>query len=109
MSAIQNACERNPAEQFIERLNCLETSPVFTYIRREAIQESTLSKESATAFLRQVAEDDNLRQGLVEFAAQHGFEFTSGELHEAQLDAAGAFSSISKRRPDKPPDGLLGI
>jgi hypothetical protein len=64
-----------------------------------------MSKEAITAFLKKVAEDESLQKELVEFAGQHGFDFTSDELSETDLDAVsgGAFGKV-KRVLGVPPD-----
>ena len=54
-----------------------------------------MSKETLAAFLKKVAEDEALRKELTQFAAEHGFEFTSDELREADLDnVAGGAGSV---------------
>jgi hypothetical protein len=59
-----------------------------------------MSRADIVAFLRQVAVDRNLQQALVEFAARHGFKFTTRELREVDL------ISLSNAVPTEPPDEL---
>jgi hypothetical protein len=60
-----------------------------------------MSKEAIAAFLKQVAEDTNLQQALVEFAARHGFKFTLRELGEVDLLS---LSGSIPTAPDEPDD-----
>ncbi len=62
-----------------------------------------MSKESLSAFLKMVAEDEDFQSKLVEFAASHGFKFTEGELSDADLDgvAGGGSSSIFDGKVNK--------
>lgn len=54
-----------------------------------------MSKQAISAFLRKVAEDEGLQRDLVEFAEAHGFEFTTDELSEADLEnVAGGLEFI---------------
>lgn len=45
-----------------------------------------MSKEALHQFLKRVAEDQELQNKLIEFAAKQGFEFTADELSEADLE-----------------------
>jgi hypothetical protein len=64
-------------------------------------QEVFMSKEAIAAFLKQVAEDANLQQALVEFAARHGFKFSPRELREVDLtNVSGSIPAV----PDEPDD-----
>jgi hypothetical protein len=47
----------------------------------------TMSKEALSRFLKHVSEDPELQGKLIEFAAKQGFEFTSDELTDADLDS----------------------
>ncbi|UCG86498.1 MAG: Nif11-like leader peptide family natural product precursor [Gemmatimonadota bacterium] len=60
-----------------------------------------MSKEAIAAFFKQVAEDRNLQQALVEFAARHGFKFTARELGEVDLLTLSGSIPIA---PDEPHD-----
>lgn len=51
------------------------------------IEELPMSKEAIAAFFKKVAEDTSLQKKLVEFAAQNGFEFSSDELNDVDLDS----------------------
>ena len=42
-----------------------------------------MSKEAVAQFLAKLSEDPKLQDQLVQFAAQHGFEFTTDELSDA--------------------------
>jgi hypothetical protein len=66
-------------------------------------------------FLEAVARDQKLRAALVEFAAQHGYQFTAEELTDAQLnDVAGGKLSIGKtgdkyeKEADEAADKVIG-
>jgi hypothetical protein len=60
-----------------------------------------MSKTAIAAFVKQVAEDANLQQALVEFAARHGFRFTSRELREVDLlNVSGAVPTDTQHEPD---------
>ena len=45
-----------------------------------------MSKEALHRFLKKAAEDLEFQGKLIEFAAKQGFEFTAGELSEADLE-----------------------
>jgi len=75
-----------------------------------------MSKDSVAAFFKQVAEDGNLRQALVEFAARRGFRFTPGELCDVALnflgrnnDAGSASAGSPEDRDDDSLDPGFGI
>lgn len=46
-----------------------------------------MSKEALSQFMKKVAEDPELQNKLIEFAARQGFDFTNDELSEADLDS----------------------
>lgn len=67
-----------------------------------------MSKEAAQEFWKRVADDPDLQERFVAFAANEGYEFTVEELSDADLDdvAGGvalrykASSSVMKTRHD---------
>ena len=61
-----------------------------------------MSKAAIAEFLTQVAEDGNLQQALVEFAARHGFKFTTRELRDVAL--LNLSNPIPTEAPDEPDD-----
>ena len=69
-----------------------------------------MSQEAIAAFLKQVAEDSNLQQALVEFAARHGFKFTPRELREVDLlDLSGRIPTASDESDDDSADPGFGM
>jgi hypothetical protein len=46
-----------------------------------------MSKEAVVEFLKKAVTDSSLQKELVEFAAQRGFDFTTDELADADLDS----------------------
>jgi hypothetical protein len=65
-----------------------------------------MSREAIAAFLNKVAEDESLQKD----AGQHGFDFTSDELSETDLDAvAGGRIWVTKKASMPPDDQKLGI
>jgi hypothetical protein len=73
-------------------------------------QEAVMSKEAIAAFLRQVAEDANLQQALVEFAAHHGFKFTPHELRELDLlSLSGSIPSAPEEADGDSVDSGFGM
>lgn len=66
------------------------------------LEEIPMSKEALNAFFKKVAEDEALQKKLVEFAAAQGFEFSSDELNDSDLDgvAGGLFTSVIDYKVD---------
>lgn len=58
-----------------------------------------MSKETALAFLKHAAEDAELQQKIVAFAAQEGYQFTVDELTDAELEAAAGGARARKPFP----------
>lgn len=48
-------------------------------------RKARMSKDAVAAFIHDLAKDPKLQQELVEFAAKHGYDFTSDELSESDL------------------------
>ena len=52
-----------------------------------------MSKEAMAAFFKKAAEDKELQKKIIELAAEEGFDFTSEELSDTDLDTiAGGFT-----------------
>ena len=69
-----------------------------------------MSKEAIAAFLKQVAEDTNLQQALVEFAAHHGFKFTPHDLRDADFrKLAGCIPADPEELSDDSVDSGFGV
>ena len=50
------------------------------------LEEVPMSKEAVAAFFKKAAEDSALQKKLVELAAAEGFDFSSDELSDTDLD-----------------------
>jgi hypothetical protein len=62
-----------------------------------------MSHQAVVAFLKQATEDESLKQKLVEFAAQHGFEFTADELTDAALEkVVGGLGTVGLANVSQP-------
>ena len=57
-----------------------------------------MSKEAVAQFLAKLSEDPKLQDQLVQFAAQHGFEFTTDELSDADLENLSGGLMPTRRR-----------
>ena len=69
-----------------------------------------MSKQAVAAFLAKLAEDEQLQKALVEFASRHGFEFSTDELAEVDLDAvAGGLSLGDAITPIGGTTGTAGL
>lgn len=69
-----------------------------------------MSKDAIAAFLKQVAEDTNLQQALVEFAAHRGFKFTPRELREVDLmKLSGSIPTAPQEADDDSIDSGFGM
>jgi len=51
------------------------------------LEEVPMSKEAVAAFFKKAAEDSALQEKLVELAAAEGFDFSSDELSDTDLDS----------------------
>ena len=58
------------------------------------LEEVPMSKKALAAFFKKAAEDEALQKKLVELAAAEGFDFSSAELSDTDLDsvAGGSFT-----------------
>ena len=69
-----------------------------------------MSKEAIAAFLKQVAEDANLQQALVEFAARHGFKFSPRDLRDVNFaKLSGSIPAVPKAPDDDSVDSGFGM
>jgi len=55
-----------------------------------------MSKEAISAFFKKAAEDPSLQKKLVELAAAEGFDFTTGELSDTDLDSIAGGAAFAK-------------
>ena len=57
------------------------------------LEEVPMSKQAVAAFFKKAVEDDGLQKRLVDLAKEEGFDFTSEELSDTDLDSiAGGFT-----------------
>ena len=60
------------------------------------LEEAPMSKDALNAFFKKVADDEALQSKLIKFAAAQGFEFSSEELSDSDLDTvAGGLLSFA--------------
>ena len=71
------------------------------------LEEREMSKDALNAFFKKVSEDSALQSKLIEFAAQQGFEFTSDELSDTDLDSvAGGLTAAPKLESKMEPKSI---
>jgi hypothetical protein len=69
-----------------------------------------MSKDAIAALLKQVAEDTNLQQAFVEFAARHGFKFIPRELRDVDLlNLSGSIPTVPEEADDDSVDSGFGM
>jgi predicted ribosomally synthesized peptide with nif11-like leader len=80
------------------------------------LEEAPMSKDALNAFFKKVADDEALQSKLIEFAAAQGFEFSSEELSDSDLDTVAggllsfaAPSKIDYKLEDMPADKIADL